>query len=275
MQTDHLRPVPDEGNAGGPKAGKKRTPQRPRARNPLPTDRLKLGAQVEGLKAYAAASGYGKEAVGANEIAPYLGVAPATAGLNNAFFADSGLLVRESKGLYKPTQATNEFARRYGFDAKRAGRELAEPLRGTWYFQTVERRLSMGPVTTADVIDTLAQTAGATKDHQVQLMSMLSWLELAGLVRIESGEVSLVANGSTVEKSPAASSNGASGQPADPEGEGTTQEEHGPQDPPAETVLSFSFDFKLTKSDLEGLSPDQITALFEAVGKVVAIKATI
>jgi len=270
MQTDHLSSVPDEGGSNGSRAeSKPRTPQRPRARNPLPTDRLKFGAQVEALKAIAAASGYGKKAVGANEIAPYLGVAATTAGLSNAFFMDSGLITRESKGRYKPTEAANAFARKHGFDVKRAGRELSQPLHGTWYFQTVERRLSVGTATHAEMVEMLAQTVGATKDHQVQLSSLLAWLELASLITVEGGEVRLVSDAPRVE----GSRDGAGRKPADPEGEGTTQEQ-GRQEPPSESVLSFSFDFALTASDLQQLSPEQIQAVFEAVGKVMAIKTT-
>ena len=43
--------------------------------------------------------------------------------------------------------------------------------------------------------------------------------------------------------------------------------------PDAPQVIGFSFEFSLTADDLAKLTPDQITALFEAVGKVMALKA--
>ncbi len=42
-----------------------------------------------------------------------------------------------------------------------------------------------------------------------------------------------------------------------------------------ETILGFSFDFTLTGDELAKLSPEQITALFKAVGDVMAIKAAV
>lgn len=45
--------------------------------------------------------------------------------------------------------------------------------------------------------------------------------------------------------------------------------------PQGPQVLAFTFDLSLTADDLGKMSADQIAALFEAVGKVLAIKAAI
>ena len=58
----------------------------------------------------------------------------------------------------------------------------------------------------------------------------------------------------------------------DTKGEVPTVEE-GPEAPASPPVLAFSFDFSLSADDLKKLKPDQIAAMFEAVGKVMAIKA--
>jgi len=42
--------------------------------------------------------------------------------------------------------------------------------------------------------------------------------------------------------------------------------------PPPGTVLAFGFDLHLTADDLSRLEPDQIKALFEAVGTVMAFR---
>lgn len=40
-------------------------------------------------------------------------------------------------------------------------------------------------------------------------------------------------------------------------------------------VIGFEFSFSLTADDLAKLSPEQITALYKAVGELMAIKATL
>jgi len=284
MQADHLRPVPGSGENGdgGTESSKKaRARSRPRAGRPLPTDRLKFDAQVDALKAIATASGYGKESVSAEDIAPYLGIATATAGLNNAFFLDSGLIVRESKGRYKPTEAVNTFARDHGFNPQRAAHGLADTLSRTWYFQTVLRRLDMGKTTRNAMIEALARAAGASSDHQVQLSALLSWLEFAGLISTDNGDVRVL-KGAPVDTSPETAETPetpekehAGDTPDHSTGESATAKEDGQRERQPESILSFSFDFSLTASDLQELSPEQIQAVFEAVGKVMAIKRTI
>jgi hypothetical protein len=67
---------------------------------------------------------------------------------------------------------------------------------------------------------------------------------------------------------------GAEGESATTEQTGTEvkrQQEHRS----GATVLSLSFDFDLTASDLRKLTPEQITALYKAVGEVYAIKDAI
>jgi hypothetical protein len=87
-----------------------------RARVPLPTDRLKFDGQKAALKAIAVASNNGQRGVTADEMAPRMGVAAATAGLNNAFFVEAGLIERERKGVYKPKEPTLEYSRKAGFN---------------------------------------------------------------------------------------------------------------------------------------------------------------
>lgn len=276
---NHLRPIPEsDGSSASGGKNKQRAPTRPRPSKALPTDRLKWGQQVNALKAIAVASNYGKEAVGATDIAPRLGIIPATAGLSNQFFMESGLIVREAKGRYKPTEAVNRFVRKHGFDPAGAGLELAGTLSRTWYFQAVRQQLQMGPTTWDSMIRVLADTAGATAEYETQLGFVLSWLEFAGLITTESGMIRVTEtaaeevgdaapDGQPTEDTPTP--------PADPSSEGTPLANRRREPPKAEPVLSFSFDFELTAEDLEDLSPEQIQAAFKAVGEVMAMKAAI
>lgn len=273
---NHLRPVP--GSNGGSASGgktKRRGPSRPRASKALPTDRLKWDQQVNALKAIAVASNYGKEAVGAADIAPRLGTIPATAGLNNQFFMESGLIAREAKGRYKPTEAVNTFARKHTFDSAGAGRELAGALSRTWYFQAVRQQLEMGATTKDTMIRVLADTAGATAEYESQLGFLLSWLEFVGLITTEGGTVEVTESGRAKDPAADAPTSEDTPSPADPSGAGATGTDDRQELRKAESVLSFSFDFELTADDLKALSPEQIQAAFKAVGELMAVKASI
>ncbi len=277
---DHLAEVADAQNAA--LSNQNRAERRQRAAKPLPTDRMKMATQVDALKAITIASKYGEQGVSAVTISPRMGVSPATAGLNNAFFIEAGWIVKERKGHYKPTQAAIDFTRKAGFNETQAAALLAPSLRDTWYYHEVAQQLEMGPATKQRMVEVLAHAAGATSDHAPQLESVLLWLEYVGLVVVADGYVQLGQRDlqdlqalADEPVAPAALAQPKPRQPAASEGERTTttvQHENGAAQ--AGTVLSLSFDLALTADDLRKLTAEQITALFEAVGKVAAIKAT-
>lgn len=243
----------------------------PRAAKALPTDRIKFDAQVEALKAFAIESNNGQQAVTSGDIAPHIGVVETTAGLNNAFFMDAGLIVRESKGRYKPTKATIEYARAIGFDAQSAKAHLAEPLAKTWFYAAVK---AMGTANQDRVIQVLANKAGAMVAHRSKLEALLEWLEYAGLIAISGGKVQMASS------APPASPEGEKEAPPEktetppaPEGKGATKGASPPAKGPA--VLEFNFSCSLTAEDLGKLDAEQITALYSAVGGVMAAQATL
>jgi len=235
---------------------------------------LKFEVGVAGLKAIAVSSDNGKHAVGAEELAMRLNLSPASAGLNNAFFTEVGLVTKEGRGRYKPTELALEFARKHTFDQEAAGKVLAPAFRTTWCFQEVQKQVAMEPRVTKDqMVQVLAAAAGATNDHRVQLLGILDWLQYAGVIEIKDDVVTVVPTDSaTPDPAPAPVV------PPAPEGAAaagkgtTTQREH--QAPQAAPVMSLSFELALTAEGLQRLSPEQITALFGAVGTIVAIKAT-
>ena len=120
-----------------------------------------------------------------------MGVTPATAGLNNAFFIEAGFIVRERKGFYKPTAAAIEYVRTLGFNETQAAAKLKEALRQSWYYGEVKQQLAMGPTTHKQMIEVLAHAAGASVDYTPQLGSVLAWLEYVGLILNTNGYVQL------------------------------------------------------------------------------------
>jgi hypothetical protein len=244
----------------------------------LPTDRLKFETQVAALKAIAIKSEYGKRAVGGDDLASALSVATTTGGLNNAFFLDSGLITREGRGQYKPTDIVNEFARKHSFDERAAGLLLAGTLAETWYYRAVRERLSISSATRDQMIGVLAHEAGATKERELQLGSLLDWLQYGGLIDARGAEVKLVAPAEAQTQESLQEQVPADHKDDPPPGDSTPA---GATTPRGQTplqggsVLSLNFEFSLTAADLSKLKPEQIKTLFESVGGVMAIKAAV
>lgn len=282
---DRLKIVVDgDGNADRetppPTATRQKQPARLRPSRALPTDRAKFDTQTEALRAFPRASNRGDVPVGSADVAARLSIGEATAALVNGFFVEAGFLTKEGKGRYKPVEAVNEYERLYDFDKDEARKQLAEPLRKSWYFTSVESELRTGKVAEGILVNVLARAAGAAGDRKPQLELILDWLEYAGLIVREGGDVTL-ADGATASTPPKLEDDGGLDDPgagaSGDAGEVTTEDgANGPRTklpPQAAHILGFSFEFSITADDLAKLTPEQITALFEAVGKVMAIKA--
>ncbi len=79
-----------------------------RPKFPVPTDRMKHNTAVKALRAVCTLSRGGAEPVSADQLGANLNLAATTAGLNNSFFASVGLVTREGKAGYKPTEIALE-----------------------------------------------------------------------------------------------------------------------------------------------------------------------
>jgi len=112
---------------------------------------------------------------------------------------------------------------------------LADPARSSWYWQALVPSLT-GPLSRYDALVVLATHADTAHDEP-RLERLLQWLEFLEMIRTEGDHVvgSRAAGGS--------------------------------EDP----VLTFSTELHLTGDDLARLNPDQIRALFEAVGTVASL----
>jgi hypothetical protein len=272
---DRLRVVVDgEGTAEReqpPPERPGRQPARLRPNKALPTDRAKFDTQTAALRAYVSASNRGEEAVGAPDIAAFLSITEATAALVNSFFVDAGFLVKEAKGRYKPVAEVNEYQRLWSLDPDAARSHLAGPLKTSWYYVEARKALEAGQVAEDVVINVLARAAGVGGDRRPQLELIVDWLGHAGLIERDGGMVRLTDAEAPLVETPTEVDEG-EGESPDTPSEGTTKDQ-GANAPTSPQVVGFDFRFSLTADDLSKLTPEQIAALFEAVGKVIAIKA--
>jgi hypothetical protein len=267
---------PDVAEVDSPKG---RSANRPRARYALPTDRLKFQAQIDALRAFAALSKSRQESVSSEQLAGYLKVAVGTAGLSNIFFVESGLIEKAGKGRYLPSEAVIEFQRKYTFNPQSAGPTLGPALGKTWYADVVRQRIEFGQATVDDLIDVLAAEAGADASFRAQLECLLEWLQLGNVIAFGPdgharmvGELEAIATGVAEPTVDRGSPPSIGEEPNTGVASPTPRLSRRTGEPP---VLSLSFELRLSASDLAALSGDQIRQLFDGVGQIAAIRATL
>ncbi|WP_203909662.1 hypothetical protein [Rhizocola hellebori] len=248
---------------------------------------MKFANQVEILRAFAVAAKQRRDGVTSDDLARLTSVSPATAGLSNNFFMEARLIERVKKGAYLPSKPVQDFATAWGFartepERKLAANKLAEPLSRTWFFEAVRERLHMGPASPADLVRALAHVAGAEPHHETQLANLLEWLEFVGLIETNGDRVQMAGEQDTAVagdephvsmQAPHMKSDGGDiATHAEPPA--STRQVAMPQQQVEPVVLALGLDIKLTANDLAKLSPDQIRALYEAIGVVASIQAT-
>jgi hypothetical protein len=269
----HLRAVTPNDGGGSGDAGRPQTRQR--AAKGLPTDRIKMERQYEILGAIGRLSS-ARNSINAESLARAVGggIAPTTVMLSNSFFADAGWITIPAKGRYAATDALVKYARRLDTDTPdRAALELHEPIRRSWFWQVLEPLFVNGKVRVSDAENMLLDAAEASPGHLPMIRNLITWLGHIGMIEVDGQFISVKVDTATP--------------PADADGQQSTPER---AEMPAETgvegaklteqagersptpVISLSFEVKITVDDLARLSPDQITALFAAVGTVAAVK---
>lgn len=278
IHQSHLRPVtaPSSSSDGisGEPAGRQQRGQH--AAKALPTDRMKMDRQLAVLHAIGRLSGPRKESVNGDALSRAVdGITPATVILSNRFFEAAGWITAPGKGLYAATDALVEYTRRLSTGTPgHAVEALRAPARQSWFWEALEPHFAGGArLSDSDALILLMRAADAGDHHLPNLRNVIAWLEQVGMVTVQ-GQHIMAKNADLL----AAFGGGqaqrdhqepAGGPPAEADGGNATKPGGG--EPPA-TVVAFSFDVRVTADDLQRLTADQIRALFEAVGTVMAIK---
>jgi hypothetical protein len=163
--------------------------ERFKLRRALPTDRLKFEKQVAILKAYAAESRASPSgATTLDKVAKVAEVAATTVGLNNEFFREVNLLVRENK-MFRPTQPVIDFLQASQWDPANALRKIGPTLADSWAGRALTSRVAVRDLTKGEAIALLADESGASKEHAARLEILLDFLNAAGVVDIEGNAV--------------------------------------------------------------------------------------
>jgi hypothetical protein len=248
---------------------------------------MKFDAQVRVLQTFARLSGHSKRVIEPKPLSQAMNneVSHYTVPLNNGFFVDCGWLEKRGRGEYAATDVLVAYSRRV--DVEGHSEKAAEILRGSarksWFWMAIEPQLGPAGAPLSEVMVTLMTEAGVGAEHTPQLLNILEWLRHIGMVRVSNERVFALESGTPETK---AESN--DGKNADVEVKATPPAHREvftvpdiplppdltPQGGRASSgaILAFDFTLRLTAEDLAALSAEQITAVFGAVGTIMAAK---
>jgi hypothetical protein len=133
-QIDFTEQTPDKGPSRPPRTKIQST-------YALPSSGPEILSKI--LKAYVIASKQGAEAIKYTDVAAVAGLNPTVVSRNNSFLADSGFIVSEKYGYYKPSPDTIEFAKHAPWDEVGARKFIRKQIDKTWFGETVRQQFQM------------------------------------------------------------------------------------------------------------------------------------
>lgn len=248
----------------------------------LPTDRVGFAKQLHLLRAYAVLVGQGRASASNNDVAELVKIHPNTSILAQPFFVENGFIQKVGgPGAYVPAPEVVSFGRAYSWNAETAPQKLAPLVRRTWFGQALTPRLAMGLLDRREAVQVLAEVCNAGPKYTGQLETLLDYLNVSGVIRLdgdtvrEGGLTSDSGDGMrTLDMAPANDGGAAGGPPA-------------PRDPPrapsvstafnqgAEGIVAFHIEVRVDMKDFANWRPDRISAFFGGIAQVLAAKAAV
>jgi hypothetical protein len=237
----------------------------------LPTERVAAAKQLDILRAYAIASGPSGKPVQVIDAAAIVKMAGTTVSLCSAFFKDVGFLTRTSDGQLLPSPEVIEFNRAYEWTPATAAFKLAPLLERSWFGERLLPKVRFGPMSLDEAIGDLGTAAAAGSDSKPNLLVLLDFVEAAGLIIRENGQV-------RTGGSPTPTVRNEDAPPAEAR-EQQPQREH-----PArlatsftqqEGVIQFHISVKVNMAEFAGWEKERITAFFGGIAQVLAAKGNV
>lgn len=168
----------------------------------LPTDRATVIRQFDIVRGYAAASGQDRKPVSNEDVAKVVNIHFGTISNCNPFFLDIGLVTKAKNGNV-PCEEVFAFAERSSWGPDKAAQKLAPVLRKTWFYQTLSPKLAFRPLPIDEAVEFLADESGASPEYKDQLIALIDYLKIVGLVSVDGNTVSLVKAANEEDKPPA------------------------------------------------------------------------
>ena len=238
----------------------------------LPTDRINPAKQLDILRAYAAASNNGTRPATVQEVADIMKMAGSTVALANAFLASVGLIQRTDAGTYTPCAEVVSFLRAYEWNPETASHKLASFLKSTWFAAALLPQLSFGVMDEDTAVAKLAESCTAGPEYRKELVSLLEFLSLGGVI---------IRDGTSVKLSKAVPASEPVTTPK-PEESIKLQELARTPGKTVNTALqstdggvTFNVNVQVDMAEFATWRPERISAFFRGIAEVLAAKADV
>jgi hypothetical protein len=254
----------------------KAKPKKTRPTQVLPTDRITFSRQLDLLRAWAAASGANAEMVTNETVASIVSMKASTVSLANPFFSSVGLL-RKVEGGYIPNPEVFQFNRAYDWNRETAAQKLAPVLRETWFAKAVLPRVLFAPLEEEEAVSVIADAAAVQPDYRSQLILLVDYLVVAGVVDREGNQIRL--GKSTTNPNPPTAEGPIV--PSATDNNGNHKEE--PQgfkvstafSQPAEGLVKFDVAVRVDMREFAKWEAARIAAFFNGIAQVLSAKSDI
>lgn len=175
-------------NLSDPVEPQPKTIAKPKPIKALPTDRLTFDTQLGVLRAYAAASGHDMQPISNADVGKVADLNPNSVSLCNPFFVDCGLLIREGQ-KQRPSQAVFDYHAACEWNRETAGQKLHGIFSTTWFAKALLPKLGFRALSVDEAVSFLAEEAKAPKDYKAQLLLLIDYLAISGVIVVEGNTV--------------------------------------------------------------------------------------
>jgi len=179
--------APSTTDAPAPEYNIDKTPK-PKLAKALPSDRLSFEKSLVVLRCFAIGAGAENKPVSNAQLADLTRLNESTAGVNNVFFAQAGLITKVGNG-YTPIPEVVSFERAYQFNQETAGQKLAPALRRSWFGAALLPKLAVRPVSEDEALGELAEACRAQPEHKPQLRALLDYLVVGLVIERDGGMI--------------------------------------------------------------------------------------
>lgn len=147
----------------------------------LPSERVSFEKSTVLLRCFAIGAGSENKPVSNALLADLSKLNESTAGVNNVFFAQAGLINKVGNG-YTPCAEVVSFERAFQFNPETAGQKLAPALRRSWFGAALLPKLAVRAITEDEALGELAEACRAQPEHKPQLRALLDYLVLGAVI---------------------------------------------------------------------------------------------
>ncbi len=271
LSRPHLTAVNDGTAATPPPAAQKpkTKEEKKKPTKKLPTDRLKFQSQLDIIRAYGSASQNGTRAVNYKDVAKLIKMDPDSVTLMSVFLVENGFVERAGNDLL-PSKALVDFALAHTWSSETASKKLGPLVKRTWFGQVLCNALSFRAQNESEAITELAHEISAGPEYKNRIKLLVDYVESAGLIRRDNGQLSLAEPISDAAQPAPDSMPKTAAQNTDAQKFGTAGTATGFAN--TEGTVQFHVSIRVSMAEMAGWTPERISAFFAGLAQVLAAK---